>query len=64
VRAIGSSPEAVAAADAAARQMQAVWARILSGEMFGAEFVTMLKDTQEPSRHQCGHAHPELRRGG
>jgi predicted small secreted protein len=47
VRAIGSSPEAVAAAEAAARQMQAVWARILSGETSGDEFVAILKDTQE-----------------
>lgn len=47
VRAIGSSPEAVASAEAAARQMQAVWGRILSGETSSQEFLVMLKDTQE-----------------
>lgn len=47
VRAIGSSPEGVASAEAAARQMQAVWGRILSGESSGQEFIVMLKETQE-----------------
>ena len=47
VRAIGSSPEAVASAEAAARQMQAVWGRILSGETSGQEFNAMLQDTED-----------------
>lgn len=47
VRAIGTSPEAVAAAAGAARQMQAVWGRILAGETSGEEFLAMLRDTQE-----------------
>lgn len=47
VRAMSSSPEAVASAEAAARQMQAVWGRILSGETSGTEFLVMLKETEE-----------------
>lgn len=34
------------AADAA-RQMQAVWGRVLAGESSGEEFLRMLKDVQE-----------------
>lgn len=46
-RAIGTSPQAVASAADAARQMQAVWGRILSGETSGAEFSLMLREVQE-----------------
>ncbi len=46
-RAIGTSPQAVASAAEAARQMQAVWGRILSGETSGAEFSLLLRDVQE-----------------
>jgi hypothetical protein len=47
LRAIGSSAETVASAEAAARQMQDVWGRILSGASSGKEFLSMLKDTEE-----------------
>jgi predicted small secreted protein len=46
-RAVGSTPEAVASAEEAARQMQAVWGRILSGETSGQELIAIMKDTQE-----------------
>jgi hypothetical protein len=46
-RALGTSDAAVRSASAAARQMQAVWGRILAGETSGEEFLRMLKDVQE-----------------
>lgn len=46
-RAIGTSQAAVKSAAEAARQMQAVWGRILAGESSGEEFLRMLKDVQE-----------------
>jgi hypothetical protein len=47
VKAIGDAIEAVSAAEAAARQMQTVWARILSGEYSAKELTAMLKDTED-----------------
>jgi hypothetical protein len=47
VRALGNTAEAVSAAEAAARQMQTVWARILSGEYSAKELTAMLKDTED-----------------
>lgn len=47
VRALGNTAEAVSSAEAAARQMQTVWERILSGEYSAKELTTMLKDTEE-----------------
>jgi hypothetical protein len=47
VRALGTSDEAVASAEAAARQMTAVWGRILAGETSADELLKMLKDTEE-----------------
>lgn len=46
-QAIGSAGEAVRTAEQAARQMQGVWARILSGSTSGAELKLMLRDVNE-----------------
>lgn len=45
--AIGNTTETISAAEAAARQMQTVWERILSGEYSAKELVASLKDTEE-----------------
>lgn len=45
--ALGSDPESIFTAEAAAAQVQAVWMRILSGEYSAAELSAVLKDTQE-----------------
>ena len=45
--AIGSTTEAISAAEAAARQIQTVWERILSGEYSAKELTSTLKDTEE-----------------
>ena len=47
VRALGSTPEALDDAQAAARQMQVVWARVLSGELSADELLATLRDMQE-----------------
>jgi len=47
VKALGSSPEALTSAQAAARQMQTVWARILSGEYSAKEITAMLNETRD-----------------
>ena len=47
VKALGSSVEALDSAETAARQMQVVWRRILSGETSSAEVLASLKDTEE-----------------
>jgi len=47
VRALGNTSEAVSAAEAAAKQMQTVWERILSGEYSAKELTAMLKDTED-----------------
>jgi hypothetical protein len=47
VRALGNTAEAVSSAERAAKQMQIVWARVLSGEYSAKEIVSMLKDTED-----------------
>jgi hypothetical protein len=47
VKALGNTPEALTSAQAAAKQMQTVWARILSGEYSAQELTAMLKDTED-----------------
>ena len=47
VKALGGSPEALTSAQAAARQMQTVWARILSGEYSAKEITAMLNETRD-----------------
>jgi hypothetical protein len=47
VRALGLTVAAVTSALAAARQMQIVWERILSGEYSAKELTAMLKDTED-----------------
>lgn len=46
-QALGSAAEATKTAAEAARQMQGIWARILSGGTTGADFKLMLKDVNE-----------------
>jgi len=45
-RAVGSDPEAIATANAAAARVQEVWRRILSGEYSPEELTAILKDTE------------------
>jgi hypothetical protein len=47
VAALGNTKEVLTAAQAAAQQMQTVWARILSGEYSAKELTAMLKDTED-----------------
>lgn len=47
VAALGNTPEALNTAQAASRQMQTVWARVLSGEYSAKEITAMLKDTED-----------------
>ena len=47
VAALGNTPEALNTAQAASRQMQTVWARVLSGEYSAREITAMLKDTED-----------------
>ena len=47
VRALGQTDAAVTSAQAAAKQMQLVWERILSGEYSAKELTAMLKDTED-----------------
>lgn len=47
VRALGQTEAAVNSAQAAAKQMQIVWERILSGEYSAKELTSMLKDTED-----------------
>jgi len=47
VRALGQTEAAVSSAQAAAKQMQFVWERILSGEYSAKELTAMLKDTED-----------------
>jgi hypothetical protein len=47
VRALGQTETAVNSAEVAARQMQIVWERILSGEYSAKELTAMLKDTED-----------------
>lgn len=45
-RAVGSDPEAIATANAAAARVEEVWRRILSGEYSPEELTAILKDTE------------------
>lgn len=47
VAALGNTDSVISSAQAAARQMQTVWARILSGEYSAKEMTAMLKETEE-----------------
>jgi hypothetical protein len=47
VRALGQTETAVNSAQAAAKQMQTVWERILSGSYSAKEITAMLKDTED-----------------
>jgi len=47
VRALGQTDAAVSSAQVAAKQMQIVWERILSGEYSAKELTAMLKDTED-----------------
>jgi hypothetical protein len=47
VRALGQTEAALTSAQAAAKQMQNVWQRILSGEYSATELTAMLKDTED-----------------
>jgi hypothetical protein len=47
VRALGQTEVAVTSAQIAAKQMQMVWERILSGEYSAKELTAMLKDTED-----------------
>ena len=47
VRALGQTEAAVTSAQVAAKQMQNVWERILSGEYSARELTAMLKDTDD-----------------
>lgn len=47
IAALGNTPEALNTAQAASRQMQTVWARVLSGEYSATEITAMLKDTED-----------------
>ena len=47
VRALGETDAAMTSAQAAAKQMQIVWERILSGEYSAKELTAMLKDTED-----------------
>jgi len=47
VRALGQTEAAVTSAQVAAKQMQNVWERILSGEYSAREVTAMLKDTDD-----------------
>jgi hypothetical protein len=47
VRALGQTEVAVTSAQIAAKQMQMVWERILSGEYSAKELAAMLKDTED-----------------
>lgn len=47
IQALGQTQEALNSAQAAAAQMEMVWARILSGEYSAKELTAMLKDTED-----------------
>lgn len=47
IAALGNTPEALNTAQAASRQMQTVWARVLSGDYSAKEITAMLKDTED-----------------
>ena len=47
VRALGQTDAAMTSAQAAAREMQIVWERILSGEYSAKELTAMLRDTED-----------------
>jgi hypothetical protein len=47
VRALGQTDAAMTSAQAAAKQMQIVWERILSGEYSAKELTAMLRDTED-----------------
>lgn len=47
IAALGQTQQALDSAQAAAAQMETVWARILSGEYSAKELTAMLKDTEE-----------------